>query len=90
MTKQKKSIPPSAIALSRGVDLELRKSRLGAALTISGVMSVSELSSDSVAALSQYGRFYIRGERLSVLALENRTLAVYGRVTGIEMTYGKA
>ena len=91
MTKSKRPITLSAISsgLGSGITLELKKSRLGAVLLISGVLSVTELSDESLTALSHSGRVFIFGERLTVTALENRTLAVYGKILGIEMSYGK-
>lgn len=89
MPKQKKRLPPSAFALGGGTGIEIKKSRLGAVALITGVISLSELSDGDVAVLSHFGRVFIHGERLAVSALENRTLAVYGKITGVEMTYGK-
>lgn len=89
MPKQKKRLPPSAFALGGGMDIEIKKSRLGAVALVTGVLSISELSDEAVAVLSHLGRVFIRGERLTVTALENRTLAIYGKITGVEMTYGR-
>lgn len=89
MPKQKKRLPPSAFALGSGMGIEIKKSRLGAAAIVTGVLSISELSDGEVAVLSHLGRVFIRGERLTVCALENRTLAIYGKITGVEMTYGR-
>ena len=90
MPKMKKPMSPSALSLGLGVgvSVEIKKSRLGAVMLVSGVMSITEISDEFVSALSHSGRIFIFGERLSVSILENRTLSVYGRITGIEMSYG--
>lgn len=92
MSKAKKGISIATLSagLSSGLSIEVKKSRLGAVMLISGVMSVEELSDTAVIALSHSGRIFIFGERLTVSALEGRTLAVYGKITGIEMAYGRA
>ncbi len=91
MTKAKKAISLATLAptLAAGLSIEVKKSRLGAVMLVSGVMLLSELSDGVVSALSHSGRIVITGERLTVSALENRTLAVYGKITGIEMSYGR-
>lgn len=92
MTKPKKRIPWEALVRSLGGDslhIELKKSRLGASMVVGGVMAVDELTDLSVTVVSHSGRVFISGERLTVTALENRTLAVHGRITGVEMSYGK-
>ncbi len=89
MPKTKKSLSLSALSpgLFAGVSVEIKKSRLGAVMLVSGVMSISELSDEFVCALSHSGRIFIFGERLTASVLEDRTLAVYGRISGIEMSY---
>ena len=41
MPKQKKRLPPSAFALGGGMDIEIKKSRLGAVALVTGVLSIS-------------------------------------------------
>ncbi len=91
MTKAKKGISLAAIMPygTSGLSIEVKKSRLGAVMLVSGVISVTELSDEAVTALSHSGRVFIFGKRLTVSALENRTLAVYGKILGIEMSYGR-
>lgn len=93
MTKTKKRIPLSTIVASLGgggLYIELKKSRIGAAMVLGGVMRIEELTDTTVAALSHSGRVIISGERLTVSTLEKRTLAVHGRITGVTLSYGKA
>ncbi|MBQ2793630.1 MAG: YabP/YqfC family sporulation protein [Clostridia bacterium] len=91
MTKAKRRMSLAALSptLAAGLSLEMKKSRLGAVMLVSGVISVTELSGEEITLLSHSGRLFIFGERLTVTALESRTLAVYGKIKGVEMSYGR-
>lgn len=91
MTKAKRRMSLAALSptLAAGLSLEMKKSRLGAVMLVSGVISVTELSGEEITLLSHSGRLFIFGERLTVTALESRTLAVHGKIKGVEMSYGR-
>lgn len=91
MTKPKTPIPLSAITagLCGGISVDLKKSRIGAVMLVTGVVSVDSLSDVQVVALSHSGRVIINGERLTVCVLENKTLAVYGRIISLSLGYGR-
>lgn len=91
MTKPKTPIPLAAITagLCGGISVDLKKSRIGAVMLLSGVVSVDSLSDSVVVALSHSGRVFINGERMTVSVLENKTLAVYGRIISLEFDYGR-
>ena len=93
MTKPKKRMPLSALLSSfggGGFYIEIKKSRVGAVMLVGGVLALGEISDTAVTVLSHSGRLFLSGERLTVSALENRTLTVYGRITGLELCYGKS
>lgn len=92
MTKKPKRITAAALTASFGLGslyIEIRKSRLGASLLLSGVLALDEISDTLITVLSHSGRIFLRGERLSATALEGRTLTVYGKITGVELGYAK-
>lgn len=70
--------------------LELKKSSRGAVVVVSGVMGISEFSEESVTLLSHSGRLILCGNSLGVSVLENRIVEVYGQITEVKLTYGKA
>ena len=93
MTKTRKPISSAALAASLGagaLTAEIRKSRIGAAIYLSGVISLDELLDTRITAVTHSGRVFIEGERMSVSALEGRGLSVEGRITGVNFGYGKA
>lgn len=93
MTRRKKEAVPVSLLTSLGassLELEVRKSRAGAVMLISGVIGVGELSDREIMVLSHSGRLIIRGERLAISTLERRSLEIYGRVTEVVFGYGKA
>ncbi len=92
MTKKPKRITRAALTASLGLGslyIEIRKSRLGASLLLSGVLALDEISDTLITVLSHSGRVFLHGERLSASALEGRTLTVYGKITGVELGYAK-
>ncbi len=92
MTKERKRISLKTVIASLGsgsFSVELRKSAVGAVMLVSGVLGVGELTEERITLLSHGGRLYIAGDKLSLSALENRTLEIYGRITGLEFSYGK-
>lgn len=93
MTGNKKSLRFSAILASispSSFHVEMKKSSRGAVAVISGVMSVSEYTENSVELLSHSGRVRILGEALGISVLEGRVIEIYGRITEVKFGYGKA
>ena len=68
----------------------MKKSSRGAVAVISGVMSISEYTEGSVELLSHSGRLTLIGESLSLSVLEGRVLEIFGRITEVRLSYGKA
>ncbi len=93
MTGNKKALRLSDIlsAISPSAfHVEIKKSSKGAVAVISGVMSVSEYTENTVELLSHSGRMTLSGESLGISVLEGRVIEVYGRITEVRLSYGKA
>ena len=75
------SLATLSAGLATGLSIEVKKSRLGAVMLLSGVMSVEALSDTAVTALSHSGRVFIFGERLIERILN-------AGASGIESTAG--
>ena len=73
-----------------GLSVELRKSTKGAVVVISGIVSISDCSEKRVELLSHSGRITLEGDWIEVSVLENRTVEIYGRITEVRLSYGKA
>ena len=69
--------------------LEMRKGRKGGILSVSDVVSVSDFSEERIELLSRGGRMCVTGERLVLSLFEDRAVEIYGKITGIEIQYGK-
>ena len=90
MANKKKKIPLQAITgLGRVIDIELKKNSRGAVLLLSGVVSIAEYSAERVELLTHCGRINLFGEGLTLSAMEDRSVEVYGRIDGLEMGYGR-
>ena len=72
-----------------GLSLEIRKTKLGAAVVILGVLGVEELTGTSAVILSHSGRVRFVGEGLTLSVFSERTVEVIGKITGVEFSYGK-
>ena len=70
--------------------IEIRKSSRGAIAVLSGVMSIGEYTDTTVELLSHSGRLNLIGESLGVSVLEGRVVEVYGKITEVRLTYGRA
>ncbi len=83
MTKQKNKAadyrPPLVV--------EIRKTSTGAVLSAVGVVSVTEVSGESVALASHSGRLSIKGSDLILSVFENKSIEVKGKIEGVEMGY---
>ena len=85
MTKQNGNASPHGSPLV----IEIKKSSSGAVLSAVGVVSVTELSRESVSLASHSGRLSIKGAELVLSVFENKTVEVSGRIEGVEMLYAK-
>ncbi len=90
MANKKKKIPLGAIiGLGNLVDIELKKNSRGAVLLLSGVVSIAEYSAERVEVLTHSGRINLLGEGLTLSAMEDRSVEVYGRIDSLELGYGR-
>ncbi len=92
MTVEKNRLTPLEQILmgsSSGLSLEIRKTKLGAVAVIQGVLGVEELTDSSVLVLSHSGRIRFIGERLTLSVFSLRTVEIIGKITGVELSYGK-
>lgn len=93
MTGNRKILKLSAVLASlspSSFQLELKKSSRGAVAVISGVMSVGEYTENSVELLSHSGRMHILGEALGISVMSGRVIEIYGRITEVQLNYGKS
>ena len=93
MTGKRKRLGLSAILSTisqSSFHIEMKKSSRGAVAVISGVMSVSEYTEQSVELLSHSGRALFIGESLGISVLEGRIVEIYGKITEVRLGYGKA
>lgn len=91
MTKTKKPLlntDPTAPLSDFGI--ELHRVPRGLAVSISGVISVFELSETNIGILTARARINIVGERLSLSVFESRRVELVGRVGDISFKYGKS
>ena len=90
MQKQRKRVarPPADIVPSPLV-LEVRKSDGGATASVSGVISIGELSERFISLATHGGRVGVRGGSLTLTAFANRTVVVKGRIEGVDLGYGR-
>lgn len=70
--------------------LEMRKGKRGSIMSVSDVIGVFEYSSNRVELTSRGGKLAVSGEGLVLSVFEERTVEIYGKITGIEIIYGKA
>jgi hypothetical protein len=70
--------------------IEMKKSSRGAVAVISGVMSIGEYTSTAIELLSHSGRIFVFGESLGISVLEGRIIEIYGKITEMRFSYGKA
>ena len=93
MTGKQKTIKFASILSSLKSDplnLEIKKSSRGAVLVASGIMSIGELSDDKITLLSHSGRLVLKGDALGISLLDNKIVEVFGKITEVELSYGKA
>lgn len=72
-----------------GITLQLKKTGRSAALVVGGILSVAAFSKQEVLLLSHGGMLSVRGDGLSLSSLEDRTVEIMGKITVLELSYGK-
>ena len=93
MTGKRKMLRLSTILSSissSAFHIEIKKSSRGAIAVVSGVMSIGEYTDSSVELLSHSGRMHLLGESIGISVLEGRVVEVYGRITEVRFSYGRA
>ena len=68
---------------------ELRRSHGRCALTLGGVVSVQEIGDECIRASTHSGTVLVRGSRLLLSVFEERTVKIYGKITSVELGYGR-
>ena len=93
MTGNKKRLGFSSILSSispSSFHIEMKKSSCGAVAVITGVMSISEYTDESIELVAHSGRLWLLGESLGISVLEGRVVEIYGKITEVRLGYGKA
>ena len=93
MTDSKKTAKLSTIIKSvsgSSFHIEIKKSSRGAGAVICGVMSIGEYNENTVELLSHSGRMIVSGEFLYVSLLQERVVEIFGKITEVKLSYGKA
>ena len=70
--------------------LELKKSRGKCAVSLTGVMSVTNISPEVISLASHSGRVEIVGRGLSLSVFENGSLEIKGEIHNVRLGTGKA
>ncbi len=68
---------------------EIRKAKSVASITLSGVVSISSLSSEEVSLATYAGRVIVRGEHLNLVIFEGSVVEVRGKVEEVSLGYAK-
>lgn len=71
------------------MSLEIKKSKLGAALVAVNAIGIAELSQNKVIILSHAGRVEVTGDGLTLSVFEDKSVEILGRIKGVELDYGK-
>ena len=93
MTGKQKTLKFASILSSlksSPLNLEIKKSSRGAVLVASGIMSIGELEDNKITLLSHSGRLVLKGDSLGISLLDNKIVEVFGKITEVELSYGKA
>lgn len=92
MTDTVKRTPRPSLLTANGSDsyhVEIVKSKRGATVQVFGVIGVDELAHERVVLISHSGRLTVRGRGLVLGILGRGSAEVFGRVEGVELSYGK-
>ncbi len=88
MQKKIKENPPSALVPSQ-LCAELRRGESGATVAFFGVVAISELSDSRITLKAHGGSLSIVGSSLSLSLFENRCAEISGRISQLEIGYGR-
>lgn len=72
-----------------GITLEMRKTRIGAELVVTDILSIEEFSDERIVMATHKGRIIIHGTGLMISVFEKRCVEVFGRIERFEMGYGR-
>ena len=86
-SKEKISIPTSFSATR--FRLEAVRCRRGMSIIISGVISVSEFSSETISLKTHGQGLKILGQRLAIAVFENSDIEISGKIEEVKLSYGK-
>lgn len=84
---ESKNKPPKQLPL--GFRLEAERSRKGLSITVCGVVSIVDLSCETVILKTHGGKISFVGKRLSVKVFEHSTVEISGKVEDIRFDFGK-
>ena len=74
---------------SVGLPIEIKKTKMGAVALILGVLSIEELSSETVKLATHFGRICFNGEGLLLSVFSERAVEIIGKIKGVELYYGR-
>lgn len=80
----------SSEAPPRGFYLSCERYEGGVSLVIGGIVSITEMSEETVMLASHTGRIHLHGESISLSVFENREIEVKGRIKEIRLVYERA
>jgi hypothetical protein len=75
---------------SGSLDIEIKKGQRDASCAVMGVVSVCELSSETVVLLTHRGRISVRGSSLVLIIYDSGIAEVEGRIEGVDLGYGRS
>lgn len=76
-------------AVTEGLTLEIKKTKVGAALVVTDVLSVEEFCPERISLATHKGRILIHGTHLSISVYQKRCIEIFGKITNLELGYGK-
>lgn len=88
-TRNKVSLKQSARSLVGGVTFEMQKTRALAVMVVNGVVAVEEMSENGICIATHHGRLRFSGERMELSVLEEHCAEIIGRITNVELEYGR-
>ena len=71
------------------VSFEMKKNKLGAVLVAMNVVGISDLSEEEITLISHGGRVKVRGYRLELSVLEDKSVEIFGKICEVGFEYGK-
>ena len=85
--KEKKNSHPKELFGS--LSCEVRKDKHRCAIVVTGVVKIASFSDEKVELISHGGRFAVSGEGLSMTVFEDKSVEIFGRISGVELGYAK-